>query len=280
MGHIAKSILLSPQCKAGVDWLEEHFPLLRKWHRFEYDQHFDRVYQWQRMFSGVYPSFEAAENAIPPGKIVGFDHSETAAFLGQRARILPSDYPIMYWLRELMGPGTRILDFGGYSGISYRAYASYLRYPDGMKWIVYDVPTVIAAARKLHEPVALTEKYLRFTDSMTDVDCVDIFLASGSLHYCKENLSAFIQRLRIRPRHLLLNKLPLITGKPFVTLQNMGPAIAPYRIFNADELSQEVKALGYRVVDTWGNPDVACYIPFHPDSTVKEFTGMLLCLEQ
>lgn len=279
MGHIAKSILLSPQCKAGVDWLEEHFPLLRKWHRFEYDQHFDRVCQWQRMFSGVYPSFEAAENAIPTEKIVGFDHLETASFLGQKARILPSDYPVMYWLRDLMGPSTHIFDFGGYSGITYRAYAPYLRYPEGMEWIVYDVPAVIAAARKHHEQIALTEKHLRFTDNLEDVDDIDIFLASGSLHYCKKSLSNYIRQLGARPRYLLLNKLPLIPDKSFVTLQNMGPAIAPYRIFNADEFTQEIQALGYRVRDTWSNPDVACYIPFHPDNTVKEFTGMLLCLE-
>ncbi|MGO8717857.1 MAG: methyltransferase, TIGR04325 family [Acidobacteriaceae bacterium] len=279
MGHIAKSILLSPQCKAGVDWLEERFPLLRKWHRFEYDQHFDRVYQWQRMFSGVYPSFEAAEKAISTGKTVGFDHLETAAFLGQKARILPSDYPVMYWLRELMGPSTRIFDFGGYTGITYRAYAPYLHYPQAMEWIVYDVPAVIAAARKHHKQAALTETHLRFTDNMEDANCADLFLASGSLHYCKKSLSEYMEPLVTRPRYLLLSKLPLISGAPFVTLQNMGPAITPYRIFNVDEFTQEIKGLGYRVVDTWSNPDVACYIPFHPDNTVKEFTGMLLCLE-
>jgi len=278
MGHIAKSILLSPQCKAGVDWLENHFPLLRKWHRFEYDQHFDRVNQWQRMFSGVYPSFEAAERAIPAGKTIGFDHAETAVFLGQKARILASDYPVLFWLRQLIGPRTRIFDFGGYSGMTYRAYAPYLDFPDGLEWIVYDVPAVIAAARKRQAEAGSTEKHLRFTGDTEDADSADIFLASGSLHYCKRNLSDYIRPLKTPPRYLLLSKLPLTAGPPFVTLQNMGPAIAPYKIFNADEFTEEIKSLGYSVLDSWSNPDVSCYIPFHPDHTVREFTGMLLGL--
>lgn len=276
MGHLAKSVLLSPQCKASVDWLEDHFPLLRKWHRFEYDQHFDQVSKWERIFSGVYPSFEAAEKAIPPRKTVGFDHPQAAVFLGLKARLLPSDYPVMYWLRELIGPTTRIFDFGGYSGISYRAYASYLHYPDGMKWMVYDVPAVIAAAKNHQCGTPEAEKHLRFTDNCEDGTGSDIFLASGSLHYCRKSLSDYVQCLSARPQFLLLNKLPLFAGASFVTLQNMGPAIAPYRVFNSEEFHRDVESLGYRVIDQWSNPDVACYIPFHPDNTVKEFTGMLL----
>jgi putative methyltransferase (TIGR04325 family) len=276
MEHFAKSILLSPQCKAGVDWLEDHLPLLRKWHRFEYDQHFDRVSQWDRMFSGVYPTFEAAAQAIPPGKTIGFDHSQTAAFLGLRTKLLPSDYAVMYWLRELIGPATHIFDFGGYIGITYRAYASYLHYPDGMEWTVYDVPAVVAVGKKHQCDAPEAEKHLRFTDRIEDGTCSDVFLASGSLHYCEKNLSDYIQPMAVRPRYLLLSKVPLIAGPSFVTLQNMGPAIAPYRVFSQNDFHREVESLGYRVVDQWSNPDVACYIPFHPNNTVKEFTGMLL----
>ena len=276
MGHFAKSIFLSPQCKASVDWLEDHLPLLRKWHRFEYDQHFDRVSQWNRMFSGVYPTFQAAEQAIPAGKTVGFDHSQTAAFLGFKTKLLPSDYPVMYWLRELIGPSSRIFDFGGYSGITYRAYAPYLRYPDEMKWMVYDVPAVIAAAKQYQCEVHDSEKHLQFTDKIEDGNGSDVFLASGSLQYCDRNLTDYIQTMAVRPRYLLLSKMPMMDGPSFVTLQNMGPAIAPYRVFSQDQFHREIDSLGYRIVDQWSNPDVACYIPFHPDNTVKECTGMLL----
>jgi putative methyltransferase (TIGR04325 family) len=263
-----------------VDWLEDHLPLLRKWHRFEYDQHFDQVSKWDRIFSGVYPSFEAAEKAIPLRKPVGFDNPQTATFLGLKTKLLPSDYPVMYWLRELIGPTTRIFDFGGYSGVSYRAYAPYLHYPDAMEWTVYDVPAVIAAGKKHQCEMPAAEKHLRFTDTIEDGSDSDVFLASGSLHYCEKNLSDFLRALAVRPRYLLLNKLPLILGPSFVTLQNMGPAISPYRVFNVDEFHREVESLGYRIVDRWSNPDVACYIPFHPENTVKEFTGMLLSSEE
>ncbi|MGC9291871.1 MAG: methyltransferase, TIGR04325 family [Acidobacteriaceae bacterium] len=280
MGRIAKSILLSPQCKAGVDWLEDHLPLLKKWHRFEYEQHFERVYQWQRMFSGAWPSFEAAEKAIPAGRAAGFDHLETATFLGQKAGLCASDYPVIYWLRELIRPTTRIFDFGGYNGISYRSYAPLLHYPDGLEWTVYDVPAVVAVAkRKQKERPSTGEKHLHFTDKLEDANNVGIFLASGSLQYCKETLTGLIQSLTTRPTYILLNKLPLTEGPAFVTLQNIGPAVAPYKVFNAAEFTGEIRALGYRTVDTWNNPDFSCYVPFHPDRTVKEFTGMLLCLE-
>lgn len=280
MGRIAKSILLSPQCKAGVDWLEDHVPLLKKWHRFEYEQHFERVYQWQRMFSGVWPSFEAAEKAIPAGRAAGFDHWETASFLGQKASLRASDYPVIYWLRELIRPTTRIFDFGGYNGISYRSYAHLLHYPDGLVWTVYDVPAVVAVAkRKQQERPSTEEKHLRFTDKLEDANNAGIFLASGSLQYCKETLAGLIQSLTTRPTYILLNKLPLIEGPAFVTLQNIGPAVASYKIFNAGEFTGGIQALGYRTIDTWNNPDISCYVPFHPDRTVKEFTGMLLCLK-
>lgn len=280
MGRIAKSILLSPQCKAGVDWLEGHLPMLRKWHRFEYEQHFERVYAWQRMFSGVYPSMEAAERGVPAGRAIGYDHLETATFLGQKASLRTSDYPVLYWLRELMRPNTRIFDFGGYSGILYRSYAPMLHCPDGLEWTVYDLPAVIAVARKKQQEGPSTEeKHLRFTDKLEGAGQADIFLASGSLHFCKETLAELVQSLGTRPRYILLNKLPLTEGPAFVTLHNMGPAMTPYKIFNAGEFIAEIKAQGYRVVDTWNNPDFSCYIPFHPDNTVKEYTGMLLCLE-
>jgi putative methyltransferase (TIGR04325 family) len=280
MGRIAKAVLLSPQCKASVDWLEAHLPMLRKWHRFEYEQHFDRVYQWERMFSGIWPSYEDAQKAIPEGRAVGFDNLETATFLGQRASIRASDYPVIFWLRELIQPKTHIFDFGGYSGILYRSYAPYLHYPEEIQWTVYDVPTVVAVARKMQQKGPLEmERQLRFTDMLDGANHADIFLASGSLHFCKETLAEVLQSLEARPKHLLLNKLPLTEGPAFVTLHNMGPAMAPYKIFNTDEFTADLKALGYRMVDRWSNPDFSCYIPLHPESTVKEYTGMVLALE-
>jgi hypothetical protein len=56
----------------------------------------------------------------------------------------------------------------------------------------------------------------------------------------------------------------------------MGPALSPYRIANRDEFLKSADELGYELIDSWDNPEFGCYIPFHADHLVREFSGLYL----
>ena len=57
---------------------------------------------------------------------------------------------------------------------------------------------------------------LRFSTS-SELDRADVWMAAGSLHYVEESAATIISRMRQLPRWVLLNKVPLTDGEPFVT---------------------------------------------------------------
>jgi putative methyltransferase (TIGR04325 family) len=269
-----KALLLSPGAKKFVDRLEAAVPLVRKWHRFEYEEHFLRVAEWERLFSGVYMSFAAAEAAIPAGRNTSYDNPESAVFLGHKGSIRSSDYPVLFWMAQLLPDNPKVFDFGGYLGISYYSFNHRLNYPADLSWIIYDVPAVAAAGEKLAAENGPTN--LSFTTSFARAEGCSLLLAFGSLQFPELTLADYLRQLTNRPRHILLNKLPLSEQKTFYTLHNMGPALAPYRIANREEFLQSMASLDYEVVDSWENPEFGCYIPFYPDHSVRAFSGMYL----
>jgi putative methyltransferase (TIGR04325 family) len=271
-----KGILLSPSCKSFVDTLERRMPLVRRWHRFEFEQHFARMSKWERLFRGVYESFDEAIKNIPEGRKVGYDNDESATFLGHGGHISPCDYPVLFWLRPLLREGGRVFDFGGYLGISFYSYAKYMAYPETLTWQICDLPAVVRAGVELasHEE----SHGLSFTTEFAEAAGADVVIASGSLQFVPVPLAELLSTLPQKPEHLLINKTPLYEGPQFVTLNSMGPAISPYWIFNRSHFLQSLEKVGYEVVDSWQNPDLSCYIPYRPDRWVPAYTGAYLKL--
>jgi len=265
-------LLYSPRSKRAVDKLEQILPPLRRWHRFAYEEHFFRASKWERLFHGVYPTFEEAEADIPRGVAVGFDNQEAAQFMGHKGSIFASDYPILFWLEKLLPENRTVFDFGGYLGISFYSYKKLMTYPADLRWTIFDVPAVVSAGRALAEKNGETQ--LLFSEDFLFANQADILLAAGSIHFCKEAFSERLQSLDHKPKHLLINKLPAIDGEPFVTLHNMGPAFCAYRIVNRDSFVRSMNDSGYELVDSWSNPDLGCYIPYHPEKTVRAYSGM------
>lgn len=269
-----KAMALSSTAKRLVDRLEAAVPLIRKWHRFEYEEHFLRVSKWARMFSGVYPSFAAAAAAIPQGRNDSYDNPDSATFLGHKGSVRSADYPVLYWLWRLLPDNPKVFDFGGYLGISYYSFESYLNYPAGLDWTIYDVPAVVAEGMKLAKEKGRTN--LSFTPNFERAQDSTLLLAFGSLQFPQQTVAELLRPLTRRPGHILVNKLPLTERETFFTLHNMGPALAPYRIQNREGFLLEMESLGYERVAGWENPEFACYIPFYPDHTVRAFSGMYL----
>ncbi len=276
--HI-KALLLSSAAKNIVDKIESALPLIRKWHRFEYEEHFLRVAQWERLFSGVYPTFAAASTAIPATRHNSYDNPGSATFLGHKASVRSADYPVLFWLSQLLPENPNVFDFGGYLGISYYSFENFLHYPPNLKWTIYDVPAVVSAGIKLAEEKQRGDQ-LSFTTVIGEAEQYSLLLAFGSLQFPEQSFAEILRPLSHLPRHVLLNKLPLTDQKTFYTLHNMGPALAPYRIANREEFLQSMDDLGYELVAAWENPEFGCYIPFHPDHSVRAFSGMYLRQKQ
>jgi len=229
-------------------------------------------------FRGVFRTFEEARLSAPKTKSIGFNSIECARqFENRRSRIFSYDYPAIFWLRSLLQEGSRLFDLGGHIGLQFYSYAAYLDYPDGLQWMVCDLPEITK------EGEALARKQnchgLSFTNRMEDVDGAEILIAAGCIQYIESPaLSSLLAGAKRKPRHLLLNKLPLYDGKPFVTLQNGGPAFHPQYVFNREQFIGSLTAIGYRLVDRWDVDTHSGIIPFYPEHSFPCHSGLYLTL--
>ncbi|MDQ6707443.1 MAG: TIGR04325 family methyltransferase [Acidobacteriota bacterium] len=259
--------------RAKIEALEARIPPLVALHRAVNNRRFSRRSDWARLFHGVYGSFAEATGDAPKNFPVGYDNPAAATFLIQEDwKILPSDYPVLFWLARALPESRLLFDFGGYVGISYYSYRKYLDYPEGLRWRICDVPAVTRTGEEL--AARKPSSGLCFTNRFEDAENADILLACGSLQFVETQFAEKLKLLTHKPKHILLNKLPLSPGKTCVTLQNMGPAVCPYYIFNDNEFIGSIHDSGYDLVDRWENPEFGARIPFHPENSVERFSGL------
>lgn len=258
--------------KTILEWAGERVPLVRRLYQREYERRFARIVPFARRFRGVYDSFSEAVAAAPPGKPVGYDNPQAATFMPPSGPLWLSDYPVLFWLEKALREAPSLLDIGGYVGISYYSFRQYLQYPENLQWLIYDVPAVARAGAEIaqREP----SPGLSFTSTLSSDIQVHTVLACGSLQFIEKGFAELLSELAALPRHLILNKLPLSDVPDYVTLQDLGPAVCPYWIFNRTKFVQSIESLGYRLVDSWTNVEFSCRIPFHSGRNVPSYTGL------
>lgn len=223
-------------------------------------------------FRGVYATFAEAEASIPARERIGYDHAALAGLYRHRMeKANQSDYGVLFWMRGLLEPGSFVFDFGGHVGVSYHGWRRYLGYPPGTRWLVYDVPAIVKVGAEL--AAERESPGLSFTSDVADARGCDVFFSAGALQYVEEPLPSILGRIGSRPRHILLNKMPLHDGESFVTVQSTGRAFHAYRIYNRAALVQSVVDLGYRVVDDWVNREQSCTIPFTRGRDIEAYSG-------
>lgn len=241
-------------------------------------RHYDRTFQSPAgfgRFRGVFASFDEARASAPKSHSVGPDNADYAALHVDRVeRIFFYDYPVLYWLRDLLGAGLSVFDWGGNVGIHYYGYQRYLDYPPGLSWLVCEVPALIAAGRKIAEQRGAPG--LSFTENAADCAGSDVFLCAGALQYIETPLATLLASVARKPRHLFLNKLPLYSGEPFVTLQNAGVTFLPQHVFNRSAFIRALEHLGYELQDEWETPHLSCCLPFQPERSVPVYSGLYL----
>ncbi len=249
-------------------------PLLRGVLSPLYRRYFERAAGHRRLFRGIYPDFARATNAIPRNRAIGYDNPMSASRVAHARHFRSSyDYPVLFWLVQLLKPGAVVFDWGGNVGISYYAFRNRLRYPDGLDWVINDVPAVLDVGQQIAAQDEATG--LSFTTSFDRLRAADILLSAGALQFI-ENPFETLRAVGSLPPHVLLNKIPVYDQPHAVTIQNMGTSLCPYHLFNRAELLGEFESLGYALVDTWQNPGLGCFIPFYPDYSIDAFSGFYL----
>ena len=248
------------------------FPLLRKLAGAPARRLHEFTTTFRGPFHGVYDSYEAAVRAIPKGARVGHDHADMVRmYMHTLGKARTSDYPVLFWLSRILTECTSVFDYGGHVGVSYYRFAGYLTYPKDLQWRVCDMPEITKAgeeiARERGNPPLL------FCNQFAAGDGAEVLLGFGVLQYAPTPLAHSLRGWDRRPKHILINRVPLYPGPAFVTLENPG-FYCPYQVFNYDEFVKSICDLGYELVDSWLTPDWPCHIPWNLSRSFDAHSGL------
>ncbi|HEY5850825.1 MAG TPA: TIGR04325 family methyltransferase [Lysobacter sp.] len=224
-------------------------------------------------YYGVFDT-RAQALAAAPSLPTTYDQPATGELYRDRHdKIRVSDYPVVHWLSRLLAEGRhRIFDLGGHTGVSYYGFRRYLTYPEQMQWRVHDVPAVMDAGRawaREYDP----ERMLDFADKPEVATGHDVLISSGALQYLEYTLPELLGRLDEPPPHVLINMTPMHPKRGFITLQNIGEAVLPYRVEAKPEFIAAMEQLGYQVADQWNSWERNLTVPFEPACTLNYYSG-------
>lgn len=235
----------------------KRLPLIRTWlHQRAIRKYFSR--QGTGYHSGHFASFAQARAWLPPSP--EFSHDKfTDEYVHERSRRIWSfDYPVLFWLRQAFEQGgTTVLDIGGSIGNQFYAYGRYLSYPAGIQWRVQELSAFIQQGRDLAQARG-AQHSLHFADDWpADWLSSDIWIAAGVLEFMEaHSVADLLSRAARKPRHILLNKLPLTEAAAFVSTQNIGfGSYVPHHVFNRQAFIAAIQAQGYEEIDAWEVPE-------------------------
>lgn len=203
-------------------------------------------------YRGVYRNFEEAIRHTPKFKPVGYDHAELALWYRQKLdKIFDDDYPAAFWIGKALQQGCRsVFEIGGHVGVAYYGISHYLDFPPDLRWEVCEVPAIAAEGRHLAKE--MNAPNLTFVSSHRESSGADILFTAGALQYIESpSLAEVIADLKVKPKHIIVNKTPMWDGAPFVTVQSIGFSYCPYLIRNRQEFITSIEALGYKLRDSW-----------------------------
>ena len=148
----------------------------------------------------------------------------------------------------------------------------------------HDGPALDGARDASHEPLARhegpVELPIAFTNDIREINGHDILLVSGALHYCESPLPDLLAGLSERPRHVFVNRTPMTTIKSVVTVQDAMDSLYACKTVHRTELTDGMKELDYELIDSWPVPELSVHIPFYPEYSVPEYTGLYFRLKE
>ena len=225
---------------------------------------------------GVYRSFAEARAQLPQSK--EFDRREfTDEYIENRSRrVFAFDYPVMLWMKDAFASGALIIcDIGGSVGNHFYAYRKFIEYPTTLRWQVYELPASIDAGRELASRNGASQlTFSPMAELLSQFG--DIWLAAGAIEFIEHGRpNLLLGASSRRPKHILLNKLPLYDGEDYVSTQNIGGgAFAPHHVYNRARLIADIEALGYWLIDAWEVSGWELRLLEHPEKTIPRYSGL------
>lgn len=228
----------------------------------------------QHAFHGVFDSFAEAEAAAPSSKPSSYDNDASAKMYVGWHDVADHDYPALHWLHDWVRRRrcAVIADLGGSTGIKFRAFDPVLDLAPEVRWLVVEVPAVVALGRRLAQEEGIAHR-LQFTASFEEASGCDVLLASGSLQYLPQSLPELLGGLDRLPARVIVNTTPVHPDRGFFTLNSIGTAVCPYRVSARGELVDQMRALGYDMRDSWRNLAKAMVLPFSPELSLQHYSG-------
>ncbi len=184
------------------------------------------------------------------------------------------DYPLLFWLSQLLPKNPQLLELGGSTGHLYFTSKKYIQHPDALSWTIAELPEAVNLGNKIVQERGETR--LRFIDSslLEQAEAADLFVTAGTLQYMEQDLKKLLEGLTSLPKHVVINYTPIHANKTGWTLQNLGVCEVPYRIFSRQALYADMEALGYKLVTDWeSSRDLE--IPFHNELNLQGYSGCL-----
>lgn len=224
---------------------------------------------------GIYESFEEAARAAPRDRPLGYDDANSATWYQHKLKAVQlDDYPVAFWLRKALEDSASVFEVGGHVGEAYYSLSQIMSYPEGMTWTICEVPSTAEAGERLaHERGCGNLKFVTRPEQCAGAE---IFIACGSLQYLEAKSPVEIfSSFDVRPRHIIINTTPIYDGPGFITLQYIGTAYCPYRIFNRQELLDSLSAEGYTLVASW-QKERAFRVRRHPERSFDHYSGLYL----
>jgi putative methyltransferase (TIGR04325 family) len=226
---------------------------------------------------GIYGSFAQALADAPREKLAGYNHKVIPESYRERLDILnPADYPVLFWLSRLLPGAQLVFELGGSIGLGYYSYRKYLPFPPRLRWIICEVPETVRVGQEIARE--RNETQVSFTDQRQAAEDPDIYATFGTLQYIEEPFAGIIGNLRARPPHLLINRVPLCEGPVFITLQNNGLWVSPYKVEGKSGFIESIKALDYELVAEWQLDRSGGFLML-PGQAIPNYYGMYFRLK-
>lgn len=237
-------------------------------------------------YRGMFNSFEQAQAAIPGTANKEYDvintnkaENEDQELKGLDTWFHDIDYPLLFWLSELVTDKIHLLELGGSVGHFFYTSERYHKYPDDIVWTIAELPEAVKLGARIAQQ--RNEQRLRFIDSaqIHDTAASQIFVSAGTLQYMNTSLPEILKKLPALPEHVLLHNLPCHKSEAFWTLQDLEACEVPYYIYSAQTLKAEMNRLGYNLRAEWKNPRII-EIPFHRELAIEGYLGFYFHLNQ